>query len=96
MQLGDHISFEKDGVVRTVRVESVRYASGSPAVYRQLNRWQSFIRRLTPRRWRPTLMVREAQPSSITINGDGDQFGKTIAQLEQMKGGWNRILDNRT
>jgi hypothetical protein len=93
MKLGDHISYEKDGVVRTERVESVSYTSGSPAIYRQLNRWQSLSRMLTPKRWRKSLLVRPAEPASVTINDTGkNSAGKTLAQLEQMKAGLDRLL----
>jgi antibiotic biosynthesis monooxygenase (ABM) superfamily enzyme len=85
MKLGDLISFEKDGIIHTERVESFRYEDGTPAVYRNLNRWQSFARRLTPPRWRRSLLVRPATLPTVTINGTHDYVGKTIAQLEQMK-----------
>lgn len=88
---GDRVAFEKDGTVFTDTVESFNYTGGSPAVYRSLNRWQSFLRRLTPRRWRRSLLVRPAELSTVTINGD-NPVGKTLAQLEQMKNGIDRLL----
>jgi hypothetical protein len=92
MNLGDNISFEKDGVVYTERVESVSYSGGSPATYRRLNRWQSFLRTLTPPRWRRSLLVRPAEPPTVTINGPQNPVGRTLAQLEQMKAATDRIL----
>lgn len=89
MQLGDRFSFEKDGVVYTDQIESVHYSSGSPAIYKQLNRAQWFLRRLTPPRWRRSLLVRPAELPMTTINGpQQDAVGKTLAQLEQMKAAW--------
>ncbi len=86
VKLGDYISYDRDGQIVTEQVESWRYESGSPAVYRQLNRWQRFLRRLTPPRWRKSLLVRPATLPTTTINGgDGNPVGKTLAQLERMK-----------
>lgn len=94
MNLGDHISFERDGILHTERVESVHYSSGSPAVYRRLNRWQRLARRLTPKRWRRSLLVREAEPPVVTINGGTpDAAGRMLAQLEAMKAALGRIVD---
>lgn len=92
MKPGDMISFEKDGVIHTERVKSVRYQSASPAIYRQLNRWQRVLRRITPIRFRTPLLVRPAEPSRVTINGDGNPVGKTLAQLEQMKADLDKML----
>lgn len=93
LKTGDRFAFERDGVVYTDTIESVSYSSGSPAVYRDLNRWQWFLRRLTPRRWRRSLLVREAEPAEVTINGDQpNPVGRTLAQLEQMKAGFDRLL----
>jgi len=91
MKLGDTISYEKDGKVYTETIESVHYKSGSPAVYRRLNRWQWFLRRLTPQRWRQPLLVRPAEFSKVTINGGGNPVGKTLAQLEKMKAALDRL-----
>lgn len=78
----------------TERVESVHYRGGSPAIYRRLNRWQSFLRRLTPPRRRRSLLVREAELPTVTINGDeSPPTGKTLAKLEQMKVALARLLD---
>jgi hypothetical protein len=97
IKLGDHISYEKDGVIYTERVDSVRYSSGFPAVYRRLNRWQRFIRMLTPPRLRRSLLVRPAQLPVMTINGGaGLLTGKTLAQLEAIKGAFERITDPPT
>jgi hypothetical protein len=93
VKLGDNISFEKDGVIHTERIESVHYSGGSPAVYRQLNRWQRFVRRLTPQRWRRSLLVRPARPSTITINDDRSPVGKTLAQLEDMRAVFDRLTE---
>lgn len=86
MNVGDKYSFEKDGVIYTDTVESVRYQSGSPAIYRTLNWWQRITRRLTPPRWRKSLLVREGTLPTVTINGTSDPFGKTLAKMEQMRG----------
>jgi hypothetical protein len=93
MHPGDYISFEKDGAIHTERVESVHYSSGSPAIYKRLNRWQQMVRRFTPRRWRKSLLVRAAEPPSIRINDPNQSpIGKTLAQLEQMKASIDRLL----
>lgn len=93
MQLGDRFSVEKDGVLYTDIIDSVRYTSGSPAIYRDLNRWQSMIRRLTPRRWRKSLLVRAAVLPSVTINSSArEPVGKTLEQLERMKGALDRMI----
>lgn len=91
--LGDYVSFERNGEVHTERVGSVSYSSGSPAIYRSLNGWQRFVRRLTPKRWRRSLLVRAAEPPSVKINAGGpDVAGRTLAQLEQMKAGIDRLF----
>jgi hypothetical protein len=90
MNVGDMMSFEKDGVIHTERVESVSYSSGSSAVYRRLNWWQSLLRRLTPPRWRPSLLVRPAELPSVTINGPKNSVGKTLEQIEAMRGMFDR------
>ena len=86
VKLGDNISFEKDGVVYTERVESVSYSSGSPGVYRRLNWWRSLLRRLTPHQLRRSLLVRPAEPPSVTINGPQNPVGKTLEQIAAMRG----------
>ncbi|OCB41881.1 hypothetical protein A5677_00470 [Mycobacterium malmoense] len=94
MKIGDNISYEKDGVIYTERAESVDYTSGSPAIYRRLNRWQRMVRRVTPRRWQKSLLVHEAVPPSVAINvGQRPPAGKTLAQLEQIRAGIREILD---
>lgn len=90
MKLGDNISFEKDGMVHTERVESVRYTSGSPAIYRRLNRWQRAVRRLTPPPWRRSLLVHPAELPTVTINQQ-NPVGKTLAQIEQIKAAFERL-----
>lgn len=92
MQLGDNISYVKDGIVHTERVESISYNSGSPAIYRNLNRWQRLARRLTPSRWRKSLLVRAAEAPSVAFNSDDQNpVGKTLAQLDKMKAAFDRL-----
>lgn len=91
MKIGDIVSFEKDGVIFSERIQSVHYTSASPALYRQLNHWQRIVRRLTAPRWRKSLLVRAAEPSRITIN-DGDPVGRTLAQIEQMRGMFDWLM----
>jgi hypothetical protein len=92
MKLGDHISYEKDGEVVTERVESVRYESGSPAIYRQLNWWQRVLRKLTPPRWRKPLLVRAAELPKVTINQpESDPVGKTLAQVQKIKAAMDEL-----
>lgn len=94
MGLGSKFSVERGGIVYTDTVESVRYSSGLPAVYRRLNRWQRIVRRLTPPRWRKSLLVREAEASSVTINGENSNpMGKTLAQLQEMQPAFGRLPD---
>lgn len=85
MQLGDRFSWEKDGVIYTDQVESVSYSSGTPPVYRNLNRWQRALRRITPAKRRSSLLVRDAESPSVVINGAGDPTGKTLAQIEELR-----------
>lgn len=94
MQIGDMISFEKDGVIYTERVESVHYQSATPALYQRLNRFRRLIRRLTPARWRKSLLIRPAEPSKVTIN-DGSPVGKTLDQLERMRDMLDRLVGGR-
>lgn len=73
-------------------VESVRYSSGSPAIHRSLNRWQRMVHRMTPRRWRKSLLARPAELPSVTINGpESKTIGRTVAQIEQMKAAWHGL-----
>jgi hypothetical protein len=69
LKLGDRFSVECNGVLYADTVESVHYSSGSPAVYRTLNRWQRVVRGLTPRRWRKSLLVRPTELPSVMVNG---------------------------
>lgn len=86
MKLGDRFAIERGGVmIYTDTVEGIHYSSGAPAIYRNLNLWQWMLRRLTPRRWRKSLLIRPAALPSFTINGEHDPVGKTIAQLDRMK-----------
>jgi hypothetical protein len=85
MQLGERFSWEKDGVVYTDQVESVSYSSGSPPIYRNLNRWQRALRRITPPKRRNSLLVRGAESPSVAINAAGDPTGKTLAQIEELR-----------
>lgn len=95
LKLGDRFAVERDGVVYTEMVESVRWDGGAPAIYRDLNWWQRIARRLTPRRWRKSLLVDPGWPPSVTINGDQpDPAGKTLAQLKQMKTAIDRLTDD--
>lgn len=95
MKLGDHISYEKDGQVVTERVESMRYESGPPAIYRQLNWWQRVLRKLTPPRWRKPLLVRAAVLPKVTINQpNSDPVGKTLAQVQKMKAAMDTLAQS--
>ena len=93
MQPGDRVSFEKDGVLHTERVDSIHYDSGCPPIYRRLNRWQRFARRLTPPRWRTSLLIREGRPASVTINPPEWSRGNTLAQLEQMRSAVDKLME---
>jgi hypothetical protein len=88
---GTLVSVEKDGVIYTDTVQSVNYSGGSPAIYRELNRRQWFLRRLTPARWRRPLLVRDAESPAVTVNVGEPPVGKTLAQLEAMKAGLERL-----
>jgi UDP-N-acetylmuramoylalanine-D-glutamate ligase len=92
MQPGDYFSYEKDGILHTKRVESVHYNSGSPAIYRNLNRWQSFLHRITPRRWQRPLLIREAELPSFTITGtNGDAITTAHAVIQRMAAAANLL-----
>lgn len=52
MKQGEMISFEKDGVIYTDLIDSVRYTCESPAIHPRPNRLQLLLRKLTPPRWR--------------------------------------------
>lgn len=91
MNLGDAFSFEKDGIIYTERLESVSYGSGTPAIYKRLNRWQSLLRRLTPARWRRSLLMRPAELPTVTINGPSDSVGKTLAQIQAMRSAFDSL-----
>lgn len=85
---GAAVSFVKDGLVYTDTVDSVSYSGGSPAIYRELNRWQWFLRRLTPPRWRRSLLVRSAEPASVTVKTAPQTdiravFDRVLAQCDE-------------
>lgn len=83
---------DSNGVLRTEEVKSVQYSSGSPAVYRRLNRWQRAMRALTPRRWRSSLLVRPAEPAGFVINRpESDPAGKTVRMLDEMQSAFDRL-----
>ena len=86
--IGSKFSVTRNGVIFTDTVRAVHYSSGSPAIYRTLNRWQRMIRRLTPRRWRKTLLIRAAEPASMTINPSESDSGWTRDRIEALKDGW--------
>ena len=67
---GSRISFvNKDGEMITEVIDSVRYESGSPAIYAELTWWQRMVRRLTPRRWRkPVPVVRVASTPTMRVS----------------------------
>lgn len=89
VKIGDQFAIEKDGVILTDTIKSFHCQSGSPAIYRTLNRWQWILRRLTPQRWRKSLLIRPAEPASFTINPT-DQGGWTQEKIEQIKSAWGR------
>lgn len=92
MRLGDDFSYVRDGQVVTERLESWRYESPSPAIYRRLNWWQRIGRKLTPPRWRKSLLVREAQLPKVTINEpSSDPVGKTLAQVQSIQAVLNTL-----
>ena len=80
---GSRISFvTKDGEMITETVDSVRYESGSPAIYAELNWWQRMVRRLTPRRWRkPIPVVRVASTPTMRVSTSLDLINQNIAAL---------------
>ena len=64
---GDRIAVEKDGVIYTDTVRGVTYSSPEPEMVRRLSFWQRVGRRLTPPRFRKSLVVRQARPATVTI-----------------------------
>jgi hypothetical protein len=78
---GDRVSFQKDGVIYTDTVGSITYTSSTPAVYRTLSRRQRILRRLTPRRFRKTLLIRSAQSPTVTVSTENALTDKTAATL---------------
>jgi len=68
---GDKVSFVGlDGVVRTESVTGWSYMSPRPEIVRQLSRWQRMVRRLTPQRFRKSLVVRPAELAKVTLGFD--------------------------
>lgn len=89
LHLGQQIAVQgRDGKLHTTTVTGVRYESGSPAIYRELNTWQRWLRRFTPKRWRKSLLIQAAVPPSVTISTGEDEdarkrYERTIANLAQ-------------
>lgn len=82
IKLGSAMSFEKDGVIYTDAVESVHYSGGSPAISREVSRWKWLPLRLTPPRWRRTLLIRDAEPASVTVEiGDKHDVPAAFARV---------------
>ena len=65
---GSKVTVEKDGVRYTDTVQSVAYSSPEPEIVRRLSRWERFVRALTPRRFRKSLVIRSAKPATVTIS----------------------------
>jgi hypothetical protein len=65
---GSRVAFEKDGVVFTDTVQSVTYSSAESEIVRRLSWWQRIVRRLTPKRYRKSLVVRPHKPETVTVN----------------------------
>lgn len=87
---GSRVSVVKDGQVFTDTVQSMTYSSPEPEIIRRLSRWQRIVRRLTPPRFRKSLVIRAAKPASVAISTDPDSAptGYTAAQLAELKRAW--------
>lgn len=87
---GSKIAVEKDGVLYTDTVQSVRWQSGEPAIWPELSWWQRLVRRFTPGRWRkPLKPIREATLPSVEISTGPvsdevrETFERTQASLQK-------------
>lgn len=79
-------SFEKDGVIYTDYITSVKYSSGG-VTYPELTRWQRFVRWINP--WRKplrpirTLPTVELQAGPYWESDPAERLAKTIRSMEQ-------------
>jgi hypothetical protein len=93
VKIGDEVVLT-DAEDEPLIVQSVRYSSAEPEIVRRLSRWQRMVRALTPRRFRKSLVVREAKPATVTVSTEpgGDPMGYTAARLAEMKQGFGKLL----
>ncbi|MCG7607146.1 hypothetical protein [Mycobacterium sp. CnD-18-1] len=66
---GDKIMFTNGDKTWTKTIDSISYKSGG-IVYKELTRWESLVRRLTPKRWRRPIPSTYQLPT-VTLSGDG-------------------------
>lgn len=74
LKVGDKVAFQsRDGIIYTDTIQAMTYTSAEPAIWPTLSRWQSFLRRMTPSRWRkPLEPIRAATLPTVAIKtGDG-------------------------
>jgi hypothetical protein len=90
---GARVAFEKDGVVYTDVIESVRYQSPEWVAPPERSLWQRIVRRLTPPWLRKPLPQSPPKPASVTITvGDRapdmkraqGQIAKTLKAMEDL------------
>lgn len=91
---GSKIAVEVDGVVHTQTVTGVTYQSPEAEVIRRMSRWERFVRRLTPKWWRRTLLVRPYQPHTFTLHTDQPMWAsaRARAQVEKINGALDELL----
>lgn len=86
---GSRVAWERDGVFHVDTVESVRASWGSPEIVRQLSWWQRIARRLTPKRFRKSLVIQPAKSPEWTVQvGDADnpaqRAAERIAEIQRL------------
>lgn len=64
---GDMVAVEADGQLYTDVVSSIRYTSATPGITRRLSLLGRIVRRLTPGRFRRSLVIRPARPARTIV-----------------------------
>lgn len=86
---GARVTFEKNTVLYTDTVQDITLHSAEPEIIRQLSWWQRAVRRLTPPRYRKSLVIRPYKPETVTVTTgpvDDDvreRFERTQRSLQQ-------------
>lgn len=90
---GSKVAFEKDGVLYTDTVQSVRYQSQEWVAPPERSLWQRIVRRLTPRRLRKPLPQSPPKPATVTVQvGQAnplERHQRQVADIQRMIGGFD-------